>query len=82
MTIEVLLPELRAYALSLAKNLHDSEDLVQDAVVRAMRSDNCPKLVKDLRPWLFRIIRNLHVDEARKEKGADGIFQCAEPFIY
>lgn len=68
MTIEVLLPELRAYAMSLVKNRHDSEDLVQDAVERALRSDTCPKLVKDLRPWLFRTIRNLHVDEARKNR--------------
>lgn len=68
MTIEVLLPELRAYALSLSKNRHDSEDLVQDAVERALRSKNCPKPIKELRPWLFRIIRNLHVDEARKNQ--------------
>lgn len=50
MTIEVLLPELRAYAMYLVKNRHVSEDLVQDAVERALQSYNCPKLVKDLRP--------------------------------
>ncbi len=68
MTIDVLLPELRAYALSLSKHRHDSEDLVQDAIERALRSDKRPKPLADLRPWMFRIIRNLHVDETRKKR--------------
>ena len=68
MALETLLPELRAYARSLAKNPHDSEDLVQDAIERALRSENCPVLVQDLRPWMFRVIRNLHLDELRKRR--------------
>ncbi|SMP29037.1 RNA polymerase sigma factor [Shimia sagamensis] len=68
MTLDVLLPELRAYALSLSKHRHDSEDLVQDAIERALRSDKRPKPLADLRPWMFRIIRNLHVDETRKKR--------------
>ncbi|MGR3713004.1 MAG: RNA polymerase sigma factor [Shimia sp.] len=68
MTIDFLLPELRAYALSLSKHRHDSEDLVQDAIERALRSDKRPKPLADLRPWMFRIIRNLHVDETRKKR--------------
>ena len=68
MTLDVLLPELRAYALSLSKHRHDSEDLVQDAIERALRSDKRPKSLADLRPWMFRVIRNLHVDETRKKR--------------
>lgn len=66
--IEVLLPELRAYARSISENADDSEDLVQDAVERALRSDGCPNRLERMRPWMFRVIRNLKYDELRKRR--------------
>lgn len=61
-----LLPELRAYAQALTSNSHSAQDLVQDAVERALRAESCPSRKAELRPWLFRVIRNLHYDELRK----------------
>lgn len=66
--IEILLPELRAYARSICNLPDDVEDLVQDAVERALRSDNRPDELPHLRPWMFRVIRNLHFDELRKRR--------------
>lgn len=66
--IEVLLPELRAYAFSLVRGDHEAEDLVQDAVERALRSNQRPTKLCDLRPWMFRILRNLRYDELRKRR--------------
>lgn len=66
--IERLLPELRAYAKSICSSDDNVEDLVHDSVERALRSQTRPELIDDMRPWMFRIIRNLHYDELRKRR--------------
>lgn len=64
--IEILLPELRAYAVAICSSRDDAEDLVQDAIERALRAEGRPRVPDELRPWMFRVIRNLHYDELRK----------------
>lgn len=67
--IELLLPELRAYALTICLGHHqDAEDLVQDAVERTLRAENRPVKLAELRRWMIRVIRNLHYDELRKRR--------------
>jgi RNA polymerase sigma-70 factor, ECF subfamily len=66
--IEILLPELRAYSRFIASGGDDAEDLVQDAVERALRAPGCPSDLQAFRPWMFRVIRNLHYDELRKHR--------------
>ncbi|MEM1159712.1 MAG: RNA polymerase sigma factor [Pseudomonadota bacterium] len=66
--VEVLLPELRAYARSICQSSEEADDLVQDAAERALRSDTRPKELADLRPWMFRVVRNLFFDELRKHR--------------
>ncbi|MFG6604910.1 MULTISPECIES: sigma-70 family RNA polymerase sigma factor [unclassified Sulfitobacter] len=66
--IELLLPEFRAYAIAICASPDDAEDLVQDAIERALRTDNRPTVLDELRPWMFRVIRNLHYDELRKRR--------------
>lgn len=66
--LELLLPELRAYARSLGEQADAAEDLVQDAIERSLRSQNTPNALSVLRPWMFRVIRNLHHDELRKHR--------------
>jgi RNA polymerase sigma factor (sigma-70 family) len=65
---EKLLPEFRAYARSLEERHEAAEDLVHDAIERSLKSDNTPDTLPLLRPWMFRIIRNLHYDELRKRR--------------
>lgn len=64
--LEHLLPECRAYARSICITREDAEDLVQDAILRALRADRKSLSIAELRPWLFRVIRNLYNDEMRK----------------
>ncbi len=66
--LESLLPELHAYARTFCAREENAEDLVQDAIERAMRSDNRPTKRSELRPWMFRVIRNLRYDELRKRR--------------
>ena len=61
-----LMPEFRAFARSVAVNPSDFDDIVQDAVERALRSDGVPTDVPSLRRWMFRVIRNLNIDTVRK----------------
>ena len=41
---------------------------MQDAIERALRSNSRPTVLGELRPWMFRVIRNLHYDELRKRR--------------
>lgn len=63
-----LMPEFLAFARSVALNPSDADDLVQDAFERALRSDSAPDDTPSLRRWMFRIIRNLNIDTARKTR--------------
>ncbi|MGR3464497.1 RNA polymerase sigma factor [Limimaricola sp.] len=64
--IETLLPELQAYAGALCDAPHEAQDLVQDSIERVLRAKNAPGQIDHLRPWLFRVLRNLRYDELRK----------------
>ncbi len=66
--IPTLLPELMAYAMALSKNPTVAADLSQEAIKKSLTAKNAPPNLKDLRPWMFRIIRNIHIDNLRKEK--------------
>ncbi len=66
--LEILLPELRAYARSICGAGDDPEDLVHDAIERALRAAERPGELDALRPWMFRVIRNIHFDELRKRR--------------
>ena len=66
--IERLLPELKAYAYSISDRREDGDDLVQDAVARALRADSPPRRLGEFRPWMFRTIRHLNTDEFRKRR--------------
>ncbi|WP_367714381.1 RNA polymerase sigma factor (plasmid) [Nitratireductor sp. GISD-1A_MAKvit] len=66
--IELLLPELRAYAHSICGPGESPEDLVQDTIERTLRHATRPQRIDELRPWMFRVIRNLLYDELRKRR--------------
>ncbi|MGX9774364.1 RNA polymerase sigma factor [Janthinobacterium aestuarii] len=61
--LQACLPGLRRYARALAGALH-ADDLVQDTVERAWRKLN--QRGGEMRPWLFSIMHNLHVDQLRR----------------
>ncbi len=68
--IESYLPRLYGYAVSLAGDHHQAEDLVQECALRALTAKNTPDDDTAYRAWLFRILRNAFVDRVRREKTA------------
>lgn len=61
-----MLPRLRRFALALAGNVHDADDLVQTALVRALAQDLTALAVERLDSWMYKVIQNLWIDERRK----------------
>jgi RNA polymerase sigma-70 factor (ECF subfamily) len=61
-----LLPDALAFALSLSRNTHDAEDLVQDAFLKAQRAFSSFTPGTNAKAWLFTIVRRLHIDRHRR----------------
>jgi RNA polymerase sigma-70 factor (ECF subfamily) len=61
-----LLPQLRAFARFLARDAVRADDLVQDAVLRAMTEQARWEPGTDLRAWVFRILRNGFLGQLRR----------------
>jgi RNA polymerase sigma-70 factor (ECF subfamily) len=60
------LPRLRRYARALVGDRAGADDLVQDTMERAWQKLASWRRSSDMRPWLFSIMHNLHVDQRRK----------------
>lgn len=73
-----LVPSLRAFARSLAHNPTQADDLVQDALVKALANVERFEPGTNMRAWLFTILRNNYYSHLRKTKreveDADGKF--------
>jgi len=68
--IQPYLQRLYGYAFSLSRDHHQSEDLVQECSLRALKARRTPADEPAYRAWLFRILRNLFLDQIRREKSA------------
>ncbi len=62
------LPALRAFAISLSRNVTEADDLVQDTIVKAWSNFDKFTVGTDLRAWLFTILRNTFFSSKRKRK--------------
>ena len=61
-------PHLRAFARLITKNHDRANDLVQDTIVRALKAEHQFTPGTNLKAWLFTILRNLHVNNLRRNK--------------
>src|SRR5215207_3171839 len=62
------LPSLRAFAMSLTYSTDQADDLVQDALVRALTSIETFEPGTNMSAWLFTILRNLFYSQHRRAK--------------
>jgi RNA polymerase sigma-70 factor, ECF subfamily len=63
-----LLPRLRRFAQNLAGSISDGEDLLHSAVERALKNEPAPNELPHLDRWMFRVIKNLWIDELRSKR--------------
>ena len=60
--VETVRPELHRYCARLTGSVIDGEDIVQDALAKALYALSLLPEVPPLRPWLFRIAHNTALD--------------------
>ena len=63
-SVEAMIPALRRYARALARDADIADDLVQDTLVRALRSERL-FLGGDVKSWLYTILTNLNKNRRR-----------------
>ncbi|GAC1342297.1 MAG: RNA polymerase sigma factor [Acetobacteraceae bacterium] len=63
-----MLPDLRGFARFLARDRIAADDLVQDALVRALGAIHQFQAGSNLKAWLFTIVRNAFYEQARRRK--------------
>jgi RNA polymerase sigma-70 factor (ECF subfamily) len=65
------LPRLRRYARLLAGDRNRADDLMQDALARAIERESAFHAGQNLRAWLFALMHNLFVDGLRQKEAID-----------
>jgi RNA polymerase sigma-70 factor (ECF subfamily) len=73
-----LLPRLRRFARTIARNVHDADDLVQLAIERALLKHDQWQAELKFDGWMFGIMRNAWIDEVRSRARRDRIFAPEE----
>lgn len=64
--LKKILPELRAFARSLARDTVHADDLVQETCLRAWNARDQFDTSRPFRPWVFRILRNAFYERSRR----------------
>jgi RNA polymerase sigma-70 factor (ECF subfamily) len=73
-----LLPRLRRFARTLARDVHDADDLVQLAIERALARAAQLQPDAPLAGWMYGIVRNAWIDELRARSRRTRLFAPAE----
>ena len=63
-----LIPNLRAFAVSLCGDVERADDLVQETLLKAWNHLESFEQGTNLRAWLFTILRNTYFSECRKRR--------------
>ena len=75
-------PRLRAFALRLAGNAHDADDLVQETFVRALpRLDRLDPDTVELGPYLFTALRNTFLKQVERSRRMVPTDEVPEPDV-
>lgn len=72
------LPRLRRYARMLTGDRFRADDLVQDALQRALERESTFRAGANLRTWLFSLMHNLFIDGIRTREAVDWSADPAE----
>jgi RNA polymerase sigma-70 factor (ECF subfamily) len=75
--LTVVLDRLYAAALRMTKNRPDAEDLVSEAVTKALKNRDSLQDPASFRGWIFRILTNTFLSNCRKPWNA--AHTCCSP---
>ena len=73
------LPRLRRYAIALAGDVATADDLLQDCMERAWKSQAAITDEGALFPWLRAILHNVNIDRIRLRRLRYGAESAAKP---
>ena len=73
-----LLPRLRRFAIGLSRNPVDGDDLCQMTIERALSRRESYEECTRLDSWMYRIMRNLWIDEQRARQRRSQTFVSEE----
>ncbi len=85
--LPAVLPRLRRFARTLARNPHDADDLAQGTIERALRNaaqwrapaeSSAEQLETAVRCWMFGIMKNAWIDNRRAHTRERGLFAGEE----
>src|SRR5215469_5795597 len=68
-----LRPKLHRYCARMTGSVIDGEDVVQDAMIKAINAFPNAGFIADLNGWLFRIAHNAALDFLRRRKRYEAI---------
>lgn len=71
--LQPYLPRLYRYAISLTRDEDAAKDLVQQCALKALAARSVPQDEPAYRAWLFVILRNALIDDARRRKTAEAL---------
>ncbi len=71
------LPQLRAFARSIARDADRADDLVQDTAVQALAHADRFMPGTNFRAWAFTILRHLHLNARRRARCPAAPVTCA-----
>ncbi|PST83770.1 RNA polymerase subunit sigma [Pedobacter yulinensis] len=69
---------LRAFAMKFTHNLDDSEDLVQETMIKAIGNEKRYDPGTNLRAWLFTIMKNTFINTYRSKTRQGALIQQCE----
>jgi len=73
---------LKNFANKLTSNEYDSDDLVQETLLKALRFRDKFVDSTNLKAWLFTIMKNTYINDYRKKKRANTILENTVPYAY
>ncbi|WP_312366965.1 sigma-70 family RNA polymerase sigma factor [Ensifer sp.] len=74
-----LIPALKAFARTFVSSAHEGDDLVQETLVRALRSIHRFEPGTNLKSWLFTIMHNAFRTQYKlRKREAPGVIDCAD----
>lgn len=73
---------LKAFAYSLTRNEEASKDLFQETIYRAVKNKDKFEEGSNLKAWLFTIMKNIFINDYRKKRKANTLFDSTPNHYY